>query len=279
MANMSASEWRTGLIIGQQRGGCRAVRLVYQGTFGRIFHLVDGKTKEAFASKEIDLKHLTLAEFECIRREVTCHRKLQHPNIIKYLGDQVTNGFRYLDIELASCSLLDRISKRLSATLCRQFFRHLIEGLEYLHSVGVAHRDICAENLLIGFDGRLKIADFRFAADCLNDVGSGMPADGAEEYKAPEELKVNELYRLEPADVWSCGIVLVEMLTSSLPWSSTESLEYFEWKRYPLTSPFDQMDCEVLYLIKLILEEDPCARATLSDIKKQSWFLKREINL
>jgi serine/threonine protein kinase len=66
-------------------------------------------------------------------------------------------------MELAASCLLEEIqgSKNgLGLALSRKYFRQLIIGVSYLHSVGVAHRDIKPDNLLIGCDGQLKIADF-----------------------------------------------------------------------------------------------------------------------
>jgi serine/threonine protein kinase len=91
------------------------------------------------------------------------HKKVKHQNITQFYGAHRLNGFLYLDMELVTSCLMEEMkdSKNgLDFELSRQYFRQLIIGVSYLHSVGVAHRDIKPDNLLIGCDGLPTIADF-----------------------------------------------------------------------------------------------------------------------
>lgn len=95
----------------------------------------------------------------------------------------------------------------------QKYFKQLISGIEYLHSKGIAHRDLKPENLLLDEHDNLKVSDFGMATiyrlqgkeRCLEKRCGTLP------YVAPEVLL--RPYHAEPADIWSCGIILVALLT------------------------------------------------------------------
>merc|ERR1711917_849 len=97
---------------------------------------------------------------------------------------------------------------------CRYFY-NLITGLNYLHSIQIAHRDIKCENCLIGMDGTLKLGDFGLARKVKNGELSKTFC-GSSDYAAPELFRQRE-YDPFPADIWSCGIALFVMLSAELP--------------------------------------------------------------
>lgn len=95
----------------------------------------------------------------------------------------------------------------------QRYFKQLISAVEYLHSKGVAHRDLKPENLLLDEHDNLKVSDFGMATvyrlhgkeRSLENKCGTLP------YVAPEVL--SGFYHAEPADIWSCGIILVALLT------------------------------------------------------------------
>lgn len=94
----------------------------------------------------------------------------------------------------------------------QKYFRQLISGVEYLHSRGVTHRDLKPENLLLDNNDNLKISDFGLAT-IFSMQGKERLLEkkcGTLPYVAPEVLVRS--YHAEPADVWSCGIILVALL-------------------------------------------------------------------
>jgi serine/threonine protein kinase len=89
-------------------------------------------------------------------------------------------------------------------------------GMSYLHSQGILHRDLKSENILLGADMSVKVADFGIS--CLeSQCGSGKGFTGTYRWMAPEMIK--EKHHTRKVDVYSFGILMWEILTSSVPFS------------------------------------------------------------
>lgn len=142
------------------------------------------------------------------------------------------------------------------------FFKQLICGVDYIHSMGIAHRDLkpgnkmqvcvcykecwwpplCIENLLLTSTGCLKISDFG-SAECFRVVweepdAQGQPIIhksqglvGSEPYIAPEEFTQDE-YDARKVDIWSCGIIYLAMRTGTHIWNIAKQGDDEVYDRY-----------------------------------------------
>ena len=118
--------------------------------------------------------------------------------------------------------LFDRIEPEIGMPehQAQYFFHQLMSAVNYLHHRGVAHRDIKPENLLLTDTDVLKLSDFGMAT-VFRHQGKERLLErrcGTTAYCAPEML-MKPRYNAEPSDIWSCGIVLVAMVTGELPWN------------------------------------------------------------
>ncbi|KAG0260059.1 serine/threonine-protein kinase HAL4/sat4 [Mortierella polycephala] len=115
-------------------------------------------------------------------------------------------------------------------------WRQLVNGVQYMHSMGVAHRDLKPENILIDATGRiLKITDFGIA-NVFKSVGDPIPLPcrgiiGSEPYIAPEEFYQDE-YDPRAVDVWACGIIFYVMYYSAMPWTRADRRKDTRFARY-----------------------------------------------
>ncbi|KAG0280884.1 serine/threonine-protein kinase HAL4/sat4 [Linnemannia exigua] len=115
-------------------------------------------------------------------------------------------------------------------------WRQLINGVQYMHSMGVAHRDLKPENILIDGTGRiLKITDFGIA-NVFKSVGDPIPLPcrgiiGSEPYIAPEEFYQEE-YDPRAVDVWACGIIFYVMYYAAMPWARADRKKDARFSRY-----------------------------------------------
>ncbi|KAL0115596.1 hypothetical protein PUN28_010839 [Cardiocondyla obscurior] len=216
---------------------------------------------------------------QTVRKETAIHRMLSNPNIIQYFGKRSESNMEYIFLEYASGGeLFDRIEPDVGMPMwgAQKYFRQLISGVEYLHSRGVAHRDLKPENLLLDDNDNLKISDFGLATIYRMQGKERLLEKkcGTLPYVAPEVLV--RTYHAEPADIWSCGIILVALLAGELPWDhpQAECPEYVAWKsgKYMSFTPWKKLDNSSLSLIRKILTDSPSARYTMSNIKQHRWF-------
>jgi serine/threonine protein kinase len=156
------------------------------------------------------------------------------------------------------------------------YFKQLLDGLSYLHTLGVAHRDIKPENLLLVKQDNvmvLKITDFgeadvfREAWQSTNRVSNGLC--GSTPYIAPEIFTHSRLgYHASQADVWSAGIVLFCMKLNGVPFFSAQPSDSnyrlykskFKSRNY---TAFQSLDEETTHVLYNMLNPDPTARYTI----------------
>ncbi|MEU3409418.1 Stk1 family PASTA domain-containing Ser/Thr kinase [Streptomyces sp. NPDC006670] len=151
-------------------------------------------------------------------REAKSVARLAHPNVVAVF-DQGTDGpFTYLAMEYVSgCTLRDVLRERgaLQPRAALDILEPVLAALGTAHRAGFVHRDIKPENVLIGDDGRVKVADFglvRSVDAATQTTGSVL---GTVSYLAPEQIE-DGVYDTR-VDVYACGVVLYEMLTGSKP--------------------------------------------------------------
>ncbi|KAH0954187.1 hypothetical protein HN011_000098 [Eciton burchellii] len=250
-----------------------------EGAYGEVKLVINKSTREAVAMKMIDIvKHSDARQ--TVRKETAIHRMLSNPNIIQYFGKRSEPNMEYIFLEYASGGeLFDRIEPDIGMPSwgAQKCFRQLISGVEYLHSRGVAHRDLKPENLLLDDNDNLKISDFGLATIYRLQGKERLLEKkcGTLPYVAPEVLV--GAYHAEPADIWSCGIILVALLSGELPWDQplAECSEYKEWNggRYMSLTPWKKLDNTSLSLIRKILMNLSSARYKISDIKQHRWFV------
>eukprot|EP00964_Phaeocystis_antarctica_P141511 scaffold106570_cov54-Phaeocystis_antarctica.AAC.2 len=162
---------------------------------------------------------------EALQGEVACLQALSHPNIVRYLGVERDDIEGHVSIFLEYCaggsiaSLLERFGA-FNEALSRTYITMVLEGLAYLHGRQMMHRDIKGANVLVDAEGVCKLADFgasKMLQQDLSASGDCRSLRGTPYWMAPEVIK--QTGHSFPADVWSVGCVLVEMLTGKPPWS------------------------------------------------------------
>ncbi|KAL0332216.1 UNVERIFIED_CONTAM: Mitogen-activated protein kinase kinase kinase [Sesamum calycinum] len=152
------------------------------------------------------------------------------PEIIRCFGESSSyeNGEKLYNVLLeyaSGGSLADKLKKsgdrRLPESDVRQYTKSLLKGLRYIHKVGFVHCDIKLQNILLGPNGGVKIADFGLA----KRVGrkSAVPRcelRGTPMYMSPEMVGAGE--QGAPADIWALGCVVAEMVAGAPAWSCSD---------------------------------------------------------
>ncbi|MCX4525462.1 MULTISPECIES: Stk1 family PASTA domain-containing Ser/Thr kinase [unclassified Streptomyces] len=151
-------------------------------------------------------------------REAKSVARLAHPNVVGVF-DQGTDGpYTYLAMEYVSgCTLRDVLRERgaLQPRAALDILEPVLAALGAAHRAGFVHRDMKPENVLIGEDGRVKVADFGLVRSIDSVTSTTGSVLGTVSYLAPEQIE-NGVADTR-VDVYACGVVLYEMLTGAKP--------------------------------------------------------------
>ncbi|MGW7101515.1 Stk1 family PASTA domain-containing Ser/Thr kinase [Streptomyces sp. NPDC054838] len=151
-------------------------------------------------------------------REAKSVARLAHPNVVAVF-DQGTDGpYTYLAMEYVSgCTLRDVLRRRgaLQPRAALDILEPVLAALGAAHRAGFVHRDMKPENVLIGDDGRVKVADFGLVRSVDTVTSTTGAVLGTVSYLAPEQME-NGVTDTR-VDVYACGVVFYEMLTGSKP--------------------------------------------------------------
>ncbi|CAN6336929.1 unnamed protein product [Urochloa humidicola] len=196
------------------------VRTLGRGASGaEVFLAADESSGELFAVKAAPAS----AGAETLRREQGVMAGLRSPHVVPCVGGRAgIDGSYQLFLEYApGGSLADAAARsaggRLAERDVRAYAADVARGLAYVHAAGLVHGDVKPRNVVIGGDGRAKLADF----GCARRAGSGSTEapiiGGTPAFMAPEVARGEE--QGPAADVWALGCTVIEMATGRAPWS------------------------------------------------------------
>ncbi|CBZ24994.1 putative protein kinase [Leishmania mexicana MHOM/GT/2001/U1103] len=224
-------------------------------------------------------------EVAAIKRELTLLKQLNHPNIVRYLNDEVVDGTLriYMDYVsggsvTAALRSYGSFEEPQAAALCFQ----LLQGLAHMHRRGIIHRDLKGDNLLLETSSQLKIADLGTAKSICSSATMTTNIVGTAYFMAPEVLQPSSATVGTAADIWSVACCVIEMLTgkpplSDLPNQFTVMMAIGGSATVPLDKyiPADNTwSSEVLDFISQCLRVNPAQRPTAVELLQHSWFAK-----
>ncbi|WP_198655091.1 Stk1 family PASTA domain-containing Ser/Thr kinase [Streptomyces geranii] len=207
-------------LVGQVLDGrYRVDARIAVGGMATVYRAVDTRLDRVLALKVMHPSLATDVSFvERFIREAKSVARLAHPNVVQVFDQGTDGSYVYLAMEyIAGCTLRDVLRERgaLQPRAALDILEPVLAALGAAHRAGFVHRDMKPENVLIGDDGRVKVADFglvRAVDSVTNTTGSVL---GTVSYLAPEQI---ESGTTDPrVDVYACGIVLYEMLTGDQP--------------------------------------------------------------
>ena len=198
-----------------------------EGGMGQVYRAHDTQIEEDIAIKvlrpEIALDKRILERF---RNELKFARKITHKSVCRMHDISVSDGTTYISMEyLKGRDLKSLIQKKekLPAEEAVSIAIQVCEGLVEAHRLGVVHRDLKPQNIMIDKDGQAKIMDFGIArsleAPGVTQTGVII---GTPDYISPEQAEGQEAD--ERADIYSLGVILYEMVTGSVPFKGDTAL-------------------------------------------------------
>ena len=207
----------------------RIIRTINRGSFSVVMLAENIKTGLNYALKVISRKILeekeTILHFE---QEIRFHQSLKHENICELIEIIFQEDYIYMILEYCSNGeLFDFVcnNPRLHASIVRKLFSQIVAAVNYLHSRNIAHRDLKLENVYLDESFNVKLGDFGFSHHVEKEQLLSTSC-GSVYYVAPEIIK-GEQYDGKKADIWSLGIILFVLTTSSLPWTEQNQVKLY----------------------------------------------------
>ena len=264
------------------------IHLVYQ-TLESIGEGYIGKVTKArlkvypkmmYAIKTIKKSSSVDKNFKYFKTEVDMLKEVDHPNIAKFFECYQDQQNFYMVLELCEGPDLVKVveaHKGLPEPLVKRFFFQALLAVNYLHQVGIVHRDIKLDNFLLTSKdvekSSIRLIDFGFAKKFRE--GQLTSQVGTPWYVAPEILDKGKPYT-QACDNWSLGVMLYIMLFAEPPFKGRNTQQILQ----SITSSYlnlsdskhSRISPEMLHLLSILLEKNPENRAKLSDALHSNCF-------
>ena len=239
-----------------------------KGGMGVVYKALDRELDELVAIKTLRSEALSAdpSLIDRFKQEIRLARRITHPNVLRTHDLGESNGLKYLSMEFVKGLTLKHLLESgqiLPTPVGLRIAKQICAGLAAAHEVGVIHRDIKPQNILIEPTGGLKIMDFGIAR--LTE-DRGMTATGTvigtPDYMSPEQARGIPLdFR---SDIYSTGVVLYEVFTGSLPFEGDSPIAVV-LKHVNDAPPLPQsrnprIDPKISAIVMHCMEKEPTAR-------------------
>lgn len=252
------------------------IRRLGKGGFSEVNLIQCQHTKQKYALKKVDLTDLDTETIKQLNEEASLLEKIEDTRfIIQLFSYKITTNFALLFLEPCLCGdlwTLMQTNGPLPEQDAKFYVGCVIEGLEHLQKLQILFRDLKPENMLLGQDGYVKIADFGMS----KTLAAGEKTNtlvGTAEYLAPEMLTSKDGYD-DRATLWSLGILLFELLTGSPPFTSNNRSILFSkiavgFKGFSFPP---QLSSTAVEIVQMLCRIDPKRRSSLQMIRRFMWF-------
>jgi eukaryotic-like serine/threonine-protein kinase len=248
-------------------GRYQVIEELGKGGMGRVYKVLDEKIKEKVALKL--LKPEISADEQSIERfsnELRLARKISHRHVCRMFDLGEDGGTHFITMEYVPGEDLKSILRmmgQMSPGKAVLVARQVCEGLAEAHRLGVVHRDLKPQNIMIDREGNVRIMDFGIARSLKVKglTGAGVVV-GTPEYMSPEQIEGQEVD--SRSDIYSLGIILYEMMTGHVPFEGETFLSIAVKQKTQRPRPPRELNPQIpedfVNVILRCLEKDKAAR-------------------
>jgi serine/threonine protein kinase/tetratricopeptide (TPR) repeat protein len=229
-------------------GRYQVIEELGHGGMGRVYKVQDIKIGEKIALKlirpEAGLDNKSLERFS---NELKLARKIRHKNVCQMFDLGEDQGTRYITMEYVHGEDLKQLIRkvgRLSPGQSVGIARQVCDGLEEAHKLGVVHRDLKPQNIMVDEDGKARIMDFGIARSLSgkSTTGAGVMI-GTPEYMSPEQVEGKDVD--QRSDIYSLGVILYEMVTGRLPFVGETPISIAHKQKYEVPEDPKKLNAQV----------------------------------
>ncbi|NYI78759.1 protein kinase domain-containing protein [Nocardioides panzhihuensis] len=260
-------------------GRYRLLTLLGAGGMGEVWRARDTVLDRDVAVKLLrDVDDPTMAER--FRRESHSTARVVHDDVVKIFDAGSDDNDVFLVMELLpGPTLAEPIAQRgaLPIDMAVEYTRQVAGALGAAHRADVVHRDIKPANLMFDADGRLTVLDFGIAY-AMTGVDAGLTQTGhvigSPSYLSPEQASGDPVG--PPADVYSLGCVLFEMLTGKVPYSAPHPVRILHMhlsEPVPRITDFRAVPPPLARLVNRMLDKNPAARPSMDQVAHELGYV------
>ncbi|PNI94968.1 PAK4 isoform 3 [Pan troglodytes] len=246
-----------------------------EGSTGIVCIATVRSSGKLVAVKKMDLRKQQRREL--LFNEVVIMRDYQHENVVEMYNSYLVGDELWVVMEfLEGGALTDivthtRMNEEQIAAVCLA----VLQALSVLHAQGVIHRDIKSDSILLTHDGRVKLSDFGFCAQVSKEVPRRKSLVGTPYWMAPE--LISRLPYGPEVDIWSLGIMVIEMVDGEPPYFNEPPLKAMKMIRDnlpPRLKNLHKVSPSLKGFLDRLLVRDPAQRATAAELLKHPFLAK-----
>ncbi|KAF9184623.1 signal transducing kinase of the PAK [Haplosporangium sp. Z 11] len=253
----------------------RSLVKIGQGASGGVYTAYQVGTNLSVAIKQMNLEQQPKKDL--IINEILVMKESSHKNIVNFIDSFLYHGDLWVVMEyMEGGSLTDVVTTNEMAdpqigAVCRE----TLLGLEHLHSKGVIHRDIKSDNVLLSLNGDIKLTDFGFCAQLKESQNKRTTMVGTPYWMAPEVVTRKEYG--PKVDIWSLGIMAIEMLEGEPPYlneNPLRALYLIATNGTPTLQHPEKVSVDFTDFLHRCLEVNPEKRPTATQLLKHPFITK-----
>ena len=249
-----------------------------QGGVGIVYKAQDLELDEVVAIKVLspDLAKDDEAVLARFKREINLNRKIKHPNVARMYDFGISGSYPYITMEFVPGKdlwTLIRDERRIEPARALPILRQIARGCSAIHELGIVHRDLKSQNVIVDENGAVAIVDFGLARW---NLGAGFTLDsiilGTPQYMSPEQASGRPVDAR--TDIYSIGIIAFEALTGQLPFTGDSpiavAMKQINDPVPDLLSKFADISAGLRAVVMKALRKDPAKRyATAADLEAE----------